>query len=205
MYALYWMDDYFVDTEARVKKNARKRMRQKSKNRKRRCVIVKFKLTNLGDDENSDATNIKMAFESYKKKNEIASFSKKYVKKSEEQLPEQPRFQKSQKSPFRSAFDIFQLFYPNYTPEDNPEEFTKLALLINSFWKDVEAIVKTQFKNAVVEEYNSVSTLTYQDAKDLIEQLVNEIDILEGLQETNDYEFVATVCWQFRKKTRVKF
>lgn len=180
--------DIFVPAEA-----AKKKARQKSKDRKTRCIFVTFKLKQI---ININAVGISMTFDSYKEDGQTPSFSQRYVKKSEQELP-------SKSQSYRNAFDVFKLFYPKLTPEKDPETFTKLAILLNSFWKEVKGVADKS-KGAYIQEYNLIIAESEQVAVNFIAELVSKIEKLKLLEKISENEFKAKLCWNKRKMS-VKF
>ena len=178
--------DVFVPSEAR-----RKKKRQKSKDRKKPCVVVIFKL----EQNDDDSVNIEMKFDSYQPKNQTANYTKDYVEKSQKQLPTKPRLGTRYA---HNAFNIFNLFYPDYNPKDNPEKFGRLSLLIWNMWAQVEQIAN-DFENVKVEEYNMVRAENMDTAIDYIQELVREIKVLETLEKNEDGDYISKLCWAIKK------
>lgn len=178
----------FVPAEA-----AKRKSRQKSKNRKTRCIFVTFKLKQIS---NINAIGVSMTFDSYKEDGQTPSFSQRYVKKSEQELP-------SKSQSYRNAFDVFKLFYPKLTPNKDPEAFTKLAILLNSFWEEVK-VVADESKGAYIQEYNLIIAESEQVAVNFIEELVLKLEKLKGLAKISENEYKAKLCWNKREMS-VKF
>ena len=135
-----------------------------------------------------------MTFDSYKEDGQTPSFSQRYVKKSAEELP-------SKSQSYRNAFDVFKLFYPKLTPEKDPEAFTKLAILLNSFWEEVK-YVADESKGAYIQEYNLIIAESDQVAVNFVQKLVSKLEKLKGLEQVSENEFTAKLCWN---KKKIKF
>ena len=180
----------FDPSEAKQKLHAKKR--QKSKNRKNRCIVVRFML----DDEDSgdsgedaeDSEIITISFDDYQPD-----------KKSEKQTPTQSQLGST---PFSYAFKIFNLFYPDLNPEDNPEAFTTLATLMYNFWLDVAQLaneLKEEGMDIEMQDYNVVQVRDVETAKEFMKTIVREIRILKTFDQKSDNEYTSTLCWEEKK------